>query len=84
MRKPKSRGKKLFQESGHMEVEGMVQGDGDDGITDMMEEEECGHDTDEEEDTDDKAQDFHTMVHTILKASGFLHLQRTNVSSTWC
>ena len=79
IRKPKSRGKKLFQESGHMEAEGMEQGDGDEGITDMMEEEEYGYDTDEEEDTDDKAQDFHTMVHTILKASGFLRLQRTNM-----
>ena len=31
---------------------------------------------DEDEDTDVKAQDFHTMIHTILEASGFLKLQK--------
>ena len=52
--------------------------DGDDDFSDMDEEDGFLSD-DDFEDTDVRAQDFHTIVHTILQASGFLDLQRTNM-----
>ena len=53
-------------------------------VEDLEEDEEEAREEVEESDemladSEEKAQDFHTMIHAILEASGFLDLQRTNM-----
>ena len=86
VRKSTSRGKAIFKESGHMEAEDFVVMDGEgstecvDDVCDMEESDGEVEDLGEvDEDTEVKAQDFHTMIHAILEASGFLELQRTGL-----
>jgi len=86
VRKTSSRGKFLFKESGHLESQDVVMlyGEGEDEEVDSeVDEQEIedddGYSSDEGKETEVKAQDFHTMMHTILHASGFLKLQKTNM-----
>ena len=86
VRKAKSRGKKLFQESKHLEAQDVVRidGEGDTDSEDSLAEVAEGQpkkteDEEEDEDTEAKAQDFHTITAAILDASGFKELQRTNM-----
>ena len=93
VRKANSRGKKLFAESKHLESLDVVvvDGKGDDTASESEDEDGDAEDfregksnqdqdsSDEDEDTEVKAQDFHTMTHTILEASGFLKLQKTGM-----
>ena len=80
IRKQRARGKKLLQEANHMESQevhleaGEGDQDSDLGSTDG-EEGDVETDGEEDEDTDVKAQDFHTMLSTILES--FVDLQRT-------
>ena len=90
VRKANSRGKKLFAESKHLESLDVVVVDGEgetasesesdeDGDAEDLREGKRNEDEDsgdEGKDTEVKAQDFHTMIHTILEASGFLKLQK--------
>ena len=72
VRKDPARGKKIFQESGHLDSHDVIvlEGEGD------ADPEASDSDQDEtEEDGAVKAQDFHTMLKTILKS--FVELQRT-------
>ena len=73
VRPDRARGKRLFWESGHI----------DSGDTELQDGEGClaneeGDDSDEDDDNSDpavKAQDFHTMLSTILES--FVELQQT-------
>ena len=71
VRKERSRGKKIFKESQHLEAQDIVVMDGE---GDTGDEDEDSH-SDEDEDGSVKAQDFHTMLRAILKS--FVELQRT-------
>ena len=87
VRKANSRGKKIFRESGHLDSTDVVVMDGEgeavSGSDSEDEAEDLRHDdedgSDEDKNTEVKAQDFHTMIHTILEVSGFLKLQQTNM-----
>ena len=80
IRKQRARGKKILVESNHLESQDVAleRGEGDvdseldstDGDDEVVE-----SDDNEDEDTDVKAQDFHTMLSTIL--ASFVDLQRT-------
>ena len=74
VRKEMSRGKKMFKDSKHMEANDIVliDGEGDTG-SEASEEDTDNESTDE--DMQVKAQDFHTMLHFILKS--FVKLQQT-------
>ena len=77
VRKQKARGKKLYQESKHLEAQEVVVMDGE---GDYAEEQKDKEARDEEKEDDDEeamvgAQDFHTMLSVILES--FLELQRT-------
>ena len=74
VRKERSRGRKIYQESQHMEAEDMVVMDGEGDTADEDSEKETYSD-DSGEESDIKAQDFHTMLRHILKS--FVDLQRT-------
>lgn len=74
VRKERSRGKKLFKESKHMESQDMVVMDGEGDTADEDSEDEDSE-ADEVIDGAVKAQDFHTMLRFILKS--FVELQRT-------
>lgn len=74
VRQEKSRGRKIFQESQHMEADEVEVLDGEGGIVNHQEDNE-DDDYPEDEDEDVKAQDFHTMLRTILKS--FVELQKT-------
>ena len=77
VRPPKSRGRKIFKSSGHIEAEGLVlvQGEGD-SEEDGTDEEDPEPDTDEEADENVvKAQDLHTMLSVALES--FVDVQRT-------
>ena len=75
VRQQKARGKKLFQESGHLDAQEMVLMDGEGEAADMDAEAAGTEWEDEDEESDVKAQDFHTMLSTILES--FVELQRT-------
>ena len=71
VRKEKSRGRKIFKESQHLESWDMVVMDGEgDSLS-----EDADSDYTEDEDGAVKAQDFHTMLDAILES--FVDLQRT-------
>ena len=68
----KGRGKKIFQDSGHMEAEDvpLMEGEGSD-----VEEEEVGDSDEEAQKTEIKPQDFHYMLSIVLQ--GYVELQAT-------
>ena len=73
----KSRGRKIFKSSGHMESEGLVlvQGEGE-SEEDGTDEKDPEPDTDEEADENVvKVQDLHTMLSVALE--NFVDVQRT-------
>lgn len=72
VRKNPARGKRIFQETGHLESQDVIvlEGEGDASAPNDEEEEEAN-----EEDAAVKAQDFHTMLSAILES--FVELQRT-------
>ncbi len=70
VRKESARGKKMFQQSGHLESLDVTVLDGEGDSADEIEEEE-------DEDGVVKAQDFHTMLSVILES--FVELQRTGM-----
>ena len=72
VRKDPARGKKIFQDTGHLESQDVIvlEGEGEAASEDDAEQED-----DESEDGAVKAQDFHTMLKTIL--ASFVELQRT-------
>lgn len=72
VRKQTARGNKLFKESGHLESLDVLVVDGEGDSAD-----EDWEDDEEEEDGAVKAQDFHTMLKTILES--FVELQRTGM-----
>lgn len=73
VRKQTARGNKLFKESGHLESLDVLVVDGEGDSAD----EDWADDDEEEEDGAVKAQDFHTMLKTILES--FVELQRTGM-----
>ena len=76
VRKQRARGKKLFQESNHLEAQDMVLVDGEGEAADNEDPEAADEETeDADEDGTVKAQDFYVMLATILKS--FVDLQRT-------
>jgi hypothetical protein len=74
VRKDPARGKRIFQETGHLEAQDHLVLEGEGNVSDPNEEEE-GEEVSDEEDDAVKAQDFHTMLSTILES--FVKLQRT-------
>ena len=75
VRQQKARGKKLFQESGHLDAQELKFMDGEGEAADEDEEADSEEGEDEDEESSVKAQDFHTILSTILES--FVELQRT-------
>ena len=75
----------MDQEESESEPDDEEESDHEDAGEEDVEEEdkdidmEDGETNEEDQDTEVKAQDFHTMIATILEASGFLDLQRTGM-----
>ena len=74
VRKDPARGKKIFQQTGHLEAQDVIVLEGEGDAT-LPKEEEEDEDEDEEQEEAVKAQDFHTMLSAILQS--FVELQRT-------
>ncbi len=72
VRKDPARGKRIFQETGHLDSEDVIvlEGEGETG-----EQQDADEEDNESEDGAVHAQDFHTMLSTILES--FVELQRT-------
>ena len=77
VRKDTSRGKKIFQESRHLESQNVVvlDGEGASSSEEGTDSQAENSEPDDEEDDPVKAQDFHTMLSVILES--FVDLQRT-------
>jgi hypothetical protein len=78
VRAPRSRGRKLFKETDHLEAEGvqLEEGEGDSQAESDSEDEPSSSEDDEQEETV-KAQDFHTLLDCVLDGSGLLGLLLT-------
>lgn len=72
VRKDPARGKRIFQETGHLESQDVIVLDGE---GDAMEEDDADREDEDTEDGAVKAQDFHTMLTAILES--FVELQHT-------
>ena len=75
VRQQRARGRKLFQESGHMESQDLQLVDGEGEAAHVNQEAGSEDEEDKDEESDVKAQDFHTMLSTTLES--FVDLQRT-------